>query len=730
MRRRITACICVRVADKEAFEQAAIGRRLALELTQPHIVGARYVGLLLEGTEILAQRILARRGNLGFLLQPLDNLERLVAQLTVEILELTVDRDDARVIVEIDGGQFGPGAGELNLLFTQPLDQRRTQHVGRGIDRSGGLEQFADRGRLGLGLGPGSRCKDDLGIQRGQLFVVEFGLGAAEDAGFGAKALNGAFRVDDLAAQVVNLRGQPVPRLVRRLVHGLAGEQDVVFGNPVGDIRGQLRIPGLELHGDDGRPRHLKCRQLVEVVVYDPLVLRHGGWIRLQTEGDHQPPHLPDAGLQRIELRHLIELEVLYRLHGKVAGQHDLYAAGLLQPLGRQALRIAALMSALLMVTMAVIFLGKLGDNYSRVWLVGFFALSIILLIASHAAMRAQMHYWHRQGRLSTRVVIVGGGEPAAQLISSLHASNNSFVEIVGLFDDRNDDRSPQAVGRLPKLGNIQELVDFTRTYGVDMLVISLPVAAESRLLQIMKQLWVLPVDIRLSAHSQRLRYRPRAYSWIGNVPMIDVFDQPLRDWGRLLKTIEDKVIASIALMLLSPVMLAVAIAIRLESKGPVLFRQQRYGFNNQPIEVLKFRSMYTDMCDARANKLVTRDDPRVTRVGRFIRKTSLDELPQLINVLRGDLSLVGPRPHAHHAKAADRLYDDVVDGYFARHKVKPGITGWAQINGWRGETDTEDKIRRRVEFDLYYIENWSLLFDLKILAMTPFALLKSENAY
>jgi Undecaprenyl-phosphate glucose phosphotransferase len=406
------------------------------------------------------------------------------------------------------------------------------------------------------------------------------------------------------------------------------------------------------------------------------------------------------------------------------------YASGLMQPLVRQTVRIAALMSGLLMVTMAAIFLFKLGDNYSRVWLVGFFAMSTALLIASHAAMRAQMEYWHRQGRLSTRVVIVGGGEPAEQLISSLHASNNNFVELIGLFDDRNDDRSPQAVGRLPKLGKIEDLVGFTRTYGVDMLVISLPVTAESRLLQIMQQLWVLPVDIRLSAHSQRLRYRPRAYSWLGNVPMIDVFDQPLRDWGRLLKTIEDKVIASVALLLLSPVMLAVAIAIRLESKGPVLFRQQRYGFNNQPIEVLKFRSMYTDMCDARANRLVTRDDPRVTRVGRFIRKTSLDELPQLINVLRGELSLVGPRPHAHHAKAANRLYDDVVDGYFARHKVKPGITGWAQINGWRGETDTEDKIRQRVEFDLYYIENWSLLFDLQILLMTPFALLKSENAY
>ena len=173
------------------------------------------------------------------------------------------------------------------------------------------------------------------------------------------------------------------------------------------------------------------------------------------------------------------------------------------------------------------------------------------------------------------------------------------------------------------------------------------------------------------------------------------------------------------------------ALAIRLDSRGPVLFKQKRYGFNNELIEVYKFRSMYTDQTDARAEKLVTRNDPRVTRVGRFIRKTSLDELPQLFNVVfKGNLSLVGPRPHAVQAKASNRLYDEVVDGYFARHRVKPGITGWAQVNGWRGETDTEEKIQHRVEHDLYYIENWSVMLDLKIIAVTPFKLFSSESAY
>ena len=177
--------------------------------------------------------------------------------------------------------------------------------------------------------------------------------------------------------------------------------------------------------------------------------------------------------------------------------------------------------------------------------------------------------------------------------------------------------------------------------------------------------------------------------------------------------------------------MAVIAVAIKLDSRGPVLFRQKRYGFNNDLIEVYKFRSMYADQTDASAVKLVSKDDPRVTRVGRIIRKASLDELPQLFSVVfKGNLSLVGPRPHAVNAKAEARLYDEAVDGYFARHRVKPGITGWAQVNGWRGETDTQEKIQKRVEHDLYYIENWSVLLDLDILLRTPFALLKTENAY
>jgi exopolysaccharide biosynthesis polyprenyl glycosylphosphotransferase len=197
-----------------------------------------------------------------------------------------------------------------------------------------------------------------------------------------------------------------------------------------------------------------------------------------------------------------------------------------------------------------------------------------------------------------------------------------------------------------------------------------------------------------------------------------------------LLKTLFDRGAGALILLGLSPLMAAAAIAIKLDSRGPVLFRQRRLGFNNEVIEVLKFRSLYDEHADPNARRVVTRDDPRVTRVGRFIRRTSIDELPQLFNVLRGELSLVGPRPHAVEAPTANRVWEEVVDGYFARHRVRPGLTGWAQINGWRGELDTSEKLQNRVEHDLYYIENWSLMFDLYILARTPFALMKTENAY
>lgn len=328
------------------------------------------------------------------------------------------------------------------------------------------------------------------------------------------------------------------------------------------------------------------------------------------------------------------------------------------------------------------------------------------------------------------RIAIVGGGKAAEDAIVTLENSPNLDIEIVGLFDDRFDNRSPDSVRKYKKIGKISTLADYARGHHLDLIIVAIPMSAELRLLQILKRLWELPVDIRVSGQAAQLKLSPRAYTYLGELPLLAVFDRPLNSWNQFLKDTMDRTIALLALILLSPVMLVVAAAVRYESKGPALFKQKRFGYNNELVEVYKFRSMYTDMADAQANKLVTKDDPRVTKVGRIIRKASLDELPQLFNVLTGQLSLVGPRPHATQAKAAGTLYDEVVDGYFARHKVKPGITGWAQIKGWRGETDTHEKLEQRLKHDLEYIDQWSLGFDLYILAKTPLALLKNENAY
>ncbi|MBB4482044.1 undecaprenyl-phosphate glucose phosphotransferase [Rhizobium etli] len=337
---------------------------------------------------------------------------------------------------------------------------------------------------------------------------------------------------------------------------------------------------------------------------------------------------------------------------------------------------------------------------------------------------------WARNGIMERRAVIVGGGEPAKELIRILEQQADNDIRICGIFDDRGEKRSPIMVAGYPKLGTVAELVEFVRLTRIDMLIIALPLSAEARIFDLLKKLWILPVDIRLAAHANRLRFRPRAYSHVGSVPMLDIFKKPIRDWDSVAKRGFDIFFTVVALALLWPLMLVTAAAIKATSEGPVFFMQKRHGFNNEIINVFKFRSMYTNMADPTGKAAVTKGDPRVTRVGRFIRKTSIDELPQLFNVLRGELSLVGPRPHAVLAQARDRAFGDVVEGYFARHRVKPGVTGWAQINGWRGEVDNDEKIKFRTAYDLYYIENWSLWFDLKILFLTPIRLLNTENAY
>lgn len=380
-------------------------------------------------------------------------------------------------------------------------------------------------------------------------------------------------------------------------------------------------------------------------------------------------------------------------------------------------------------VLLAVAFSLKMSSYFSRVWALSWFGLAAFALIMTQLLMRAAIGHLAQIGSFASRTIIVGAGEHGQKLAAHLNSYGDARIKIIGFIDDRGD-RVPRHCEGHDVLGDSQQLMALIQRGLVDQVFIALPWSANERLLSVMSRLAVAPVHIRLAPDLVGFDLIDRDFTQIARLPMLHVFDRPISGWSHFTKMLEDKVLAGLALLFLGPLMLMIALCIKLDSRGPVLFRQKRYGFNNNLIEVLKFRSMYDDQRDPDAAVQTTRNDPRVTRIGDFLRRSSLDELPQLINVLRGDMSLVGPRPHAVLTKAEGQLFEDVVDQYAARHKVKPGITGWAQVNGWRGETDTVEKIRKRVEHDLYYIDNWSVWFDIYIVARTAFTILRDDKAY
>jgi exopolysaccharide biosynthesis polyprenyl glycosylphosphotransferase len=245
------------------------------------------------------------------------------------------------------------------------------------------------------------------------------------------------------------------------------------------------------------------------------------------------------------------------------------------------------------------------------------------------------------------------------------------------------------------------------------------------------KSLYALPliIDIGFDACPGDIINFKRA-NRIADSLLIDIFDRPLDGWRQFAKMCEDRVLSAILLLFVLPLICAVAVAVKLDSRGPVFFRQRRYGFGGCVFEAFKFRTMYVAQTDALGAQLTRRNDPRITRVGRFLRRTSLDELPQLFNVLRGEMSLVGPRPHPLAAKAADTLYHEAISHYALRHRVRPGITGWAQVNGWRGETETLVQLQKRVEYDLNYIEHWSLWLDMRILMRTVVCVFHNADVF
>jgi Undecaprenyl-phosphate glucose phosphotransferase len=357
--------------------------------------------------------------------------------------------------------------------------------------------------------------------------------------------------------------------------------------------------------------------------------------------------------------------------------------------------------------------------------------ICITLLFVSRYVVRQLVWHLVQGGYIGQRIIIYGAEEQTSERVMRLlDLERLPYLSIVGIADGRNSRVGTPAGWNVPFIGGMDALLERVSRGDVDMVIIALPMISQTRLDEITERLQRISVDICLMPREAMDLSTQYSMRFIGSLPLFALWQRPIRDWNHILKALEDRALAAAGLLLLSPVFLLTAIAIKLTSRGPVLFRQQRFGFNNVKIEVIKFRSMHVDRQDASGAQRTVPGDARVTLVGRFIRRTSIDELPQLYNVLVGEMSIVGPRPHATMMKVGDGYYFDAVRNYAARHRVKPGITGLAQVRGLRGEIDSIERAKRRVELDLYYIENWSLMLDVRIILETIFKLPWDKRAY
>lgn len=384
-------------------------------------------------------------------------------------------------------------------------------------------------------------------------------------------------------------------------------------------------------------------------------------------------------------------------------------------PLDRMAL---GWLAAAIVVGIVAAF-GNGGLVGSQGWLLLWFVSGGCLLLVTRALLAVRLDQWRQNGRLCQRVAVFGSGSTAQGLLHRLsqgHAAAMDHV-VVGVYGNMAGTGGGERLVQI-LCGDLEDLLGAIRCQTVDAVIVA-PSLREGRADAVIQLLRQAAVDIYAYPDLREIAAAMPGLETMGGIPLLSIDRRPLANWRGIAKAVEDRVFAAITLILIAPVLVLIAVLIRLDSPGPVLFRQKRYGLNNQLIEVLKFRTMRQDMCDQTASQLTRRNDPRVTRIGRFLRRTSLDELPQFINVLLGEMSVVGPRPHATAAKAAGLLYQDAVPNYDCRHRMKPGITGLAQVSGWRGETETLEQIRKRVEHDIYYIENWSLLLDAQIILRT-----------
>ncbi|GGC44934.1 hypothetical protein GCM10011504_24170 [Siccirubricoccus deserti] len=365
------------------------------------------------------------------------------------------------------------------------------------------------------------------------------------------------------------------------------------------------------------------------------------------------------------------------------------------------------------------------GSNFRPVMAALWVGLAAPPLLAGRAA--AGWGLRAVAGRAQQRAVLVGSGPQAARFAAAVRQQPDAALRLIGLADDRAPHMAAPASdwGGLPHLGGLDTLCSLIRRGVVDQVILALPWTDEDRVAAVMRVLGDYPVDVRLAPDLLAYRCGGEAE----RLRLLRLADRPISGWAAVVKAVEDYTLAIGAIAVAALPMALIALAIRLDSPGPVLFRQRRTGFNNRDFYVLKFRTMYVEATDHEAVRQVVSGDPRVTRIGAILRRTSLDELPQVFNVLKGEMSFIGPRPHAPGTRAGGRPFEQVVARYAARHKVKPGLTGLAQVRGWRGPTETEEKLIRRVESDLEYIETWSPWLDFTILVRTLLAVARMRNA-
>ena len=378
-------------------------------------------------------------------------------------------------------------------------------------------------------------------------------------------------------------------------------------------------------------------------------------------------------------------------------------------------------------VLMTFAFATKTSAEYSRVVTFGWFVLTPVLLCGWRIGVRLFLRGLRQRGRNVRSVAILGATANARALCEEIARRPWFGLQVQGVYDDRSAERREDLSSMsCPFSGNSNDLLEACRANKFDAVYIALPLRAEPRIAQLLQDLGNTTATVYLVADFFMFNLVSARWSTIGEIALLSVHDTPFHGVDGWLKRLEDIVVGSAILALIAVPMLAIAIGIKLTSKGPIFFRQRRYGLNGKEIRILKFRTM-TVLEDGPQIVQAKRDDPRITKFGALLRRTSMDELPQFLQVITGKLSIVGPRPHA---VAHNETYRSLITGYMLRHKVKPGITGWAQVNGWRGETPDVSWMEKRIKYDLQYIQRWTILWDLKIILLTVFGKKKSQNAF